>query len=99
MTSGSVAPEAQPIHPPGMNDFILIFSTLVAGFLAWWFCGHCIAVARNGGPEGPDREHYRKTAHPLRFALYVAVFGVLGIASTAAAVQGLLRFWLIISGA
>ena len=80
-----------------MDDFILIFPTLVSSFLAWWFCGHCIAVVRNGGPEGPEREYYRRSAHPFRFALYVAVFGVLGIASTAAALRGLTRLWMLVS--
>jgi hypothetical protein len=96
------SPSCDPIPPqiqphPGMADFILIFSTLISGFLASWFCGHCIAVVRNGGPEGPGREYYRKSAHSFRFALYVAVFGVLGIASTAVALRGLTRLWMLVS--
>ncbi len=98
MMPGSVASEAQPVRATEMNDFLLIFLTLVSCFLAWCFCGHCIAVARNGGPEGPDSEHYRRASHPLRFTLYVAVFGVLGVASITVAVRGLLRLWMLISG-
>ncbi len=82
-----------------MNDFVLIFSTLVSGFLAWWFCGHCIAVARNGGPEGPDSKYYQRADHPLRFTLYVTVFGTLGVASTTFAIRGLLRLWTMVAGA
>ena len=82
-----------------MNDFVLIFSTLVSGFLAWWFCGHCSAVARKGGPEGPDSKYYQRAGHPLRFSLYVAVFGTLGIASTTFAIRGLLRLWTMGAGA
>ena len=97
MMPRSEASEAQPVHAPDMNDFFLILLILVSSFLAWCFCGHSIAVARNGGPEEPDREHYRRSAHPLRFTLYVAVFGVLGVASIAVAVRGLLRLWMLIS--
>ena len=81
-----------------MDDFLLIFSTLVLSFMAWWFCGHCIAVARNGGPEGPESKCYQRAGHPLRFSLYVAVFGTLGIASATFAIRGLVRLWSLVAG-
>jgi hypothetical protein len=98
MMPGSLAAEAQPVHAIKMTDFFLILLTLISSFLAWWFCGHCIAAARNGGPEGPDSDHYRRASHPLRFTLYVAVYGILGVASITVAVRGLLRLWMLISG-
>ncbi len=76
-----------------MNDYIIILVTLVSSFLAYWFCGHCIPVARNGGLRGDGYESYQRAIHPIRFWIYVAVVGIIGLMLVSYTIYGLIRVW------
>lgn len=80
-----------------MSDYILILTTLVCSLLAYWFCGHCIAVARNGGPGGDGYESYRRADHPLRFRIYVVAVGFIGLAFSTYSIFGFIAVWKIIT--
>lgn len=76
-----------------MSNFIFIFATLLSSFMAYWFCGHCIAVALNGGPRGDGSEFYQRATHPIRFILYVAVTGIIGLVLVSHTIYMLIKAW------
>lgn len=76
-----------------MNDYAIILATLVSSFLAYWFCGHCIVVARNGGPRGDGCRSYQRAGYPIRFLVYVLVIGILGLVLASYSIYGLIRVW------
>ena len=82
-----------------MNDYAIILATLVSSFLAYWFCGHCIAVARNGGPRGDGYQSFQRAVHPIRFRVYIVVVGIIGLILASYAIYGLIRLWKTIVAA
>ena len=82
-----------------MNNYITILATLLSSFLAYWFFGHCAAVARNGGPRGDGYETYQRAIHPIRFWIYVVVVGAIGIVLVSYAIYGFISVWKTIIAA
>jgi hypothetical protein len=74
-----------------MNDYLSIFHILLSSFLAYWFCGHSIAVALNGGPRGDA--YYQRAVHPIRFLVYVVGAGIVGLVFASHAIYGVIRVW------
>jgi len=80
-----------------MNDYFLILSTLGSTLMGYYFCCHSIAVARNGGPAGDGVESLQRVTHPIRFWIYVAITGVIGLLLALVAVQGYVKLWSLIT--
>jgi hypothetical protein len=76
-----------------MSDYATIFWTLFSTLLGYWFCGHSIAVARSGGPVGDGSSSLQRRSHPVRFVIYVATTGAVGVGLALVAVYGYLRLW------
>jgi len=82
-----------------MNDYGLVFVTLFSTLLGYWFCGHCVAVSRIGGPKGRGCELYQRAVHPIRFWIYVTVAGIIGLLFLSFAIYEYAKLWHLIAPA